>query len=248
MRVQPTMLFRVGIFVGGSLAIVFLAVSMLGRERSLFVNNYDLKVLFQDVSGLRKGAFVQLGGLNVGYVNAVGLSKDEGEKMMEVGLQLNQKYQGEIREDSVFSIQTQGLLGDKYVYITVGSSSANPLAEGTVVRGKEKSSWLSLAVEGSETLVEVRKAAETLRGALETIHLNPENKEKVNQMLGHLEGSSRHLETLMAGLEKGEGTLGALLKDPSLYHDVRSLLGHANRNKLLKNWIQSAVEKAEEQK
>jgi len=47
-------------------------------------------------------------------------------------------------------------------------------------------------------------------------------------------------------LKSGEGTLGALINDPSLYEDLKSLIGGANRNRVLKYFIQKSVESARE--
>ena len=242
MRNKRSTLIGVGVFVGLGFAVIFLVVSMLGRERNFFTSHYTVNVHFEDVRGLRKGAFVQLAGINIGYVDQLRFSKSETHKDIEVVLILNESYKNEIRQDSEFKIETQGLLGDKYIYVTLGSESLPVLPENAVIVGKEAASFLQMAQEGSDTLKEVKLAAKSLNDTLSHFSLNTDSKKKLDEILSNLQGGSQHLSSVLAGIDRGEGTLGALVKDPSLYQDVRSLLGHANRNTVLKTWIRSAVQ------
>ncbi len=53
---------------------------------------------------------------------------------------------------------------------------------------------------------------------------------KLEKSLGHLDGSLTHLEAVLKKVDKGEGTLGALINDPTLYEDMKLLLGGAKRS------------------
>jgi ABC-type transporter Mla subunit MlaD len=77
--------------------------------------------------------------------------------------------------------------------------------------------------------------------------ISSENKEKLNSMITNLEATSAELETLSAGLNEtnltlnevltkinnGEGTLGKMVNDPSLYNNIDSL--SVNINQLIKS-------------
>jgi hypothetical protein len=56
----------------------------------------------------------------------------------------------------------------------------------------------------------------------------------------------KNLNQIVAKVNNGTGTLGALVNDPALYYDVRALLGGANRNQLVRNVVRRAVREADE--
>lgn len=68
----------------------------------------------------------------------------------------------------------------------------------------------------------------------------------VQLALAELSSAGASLNRLLAGLEEGEGTLGLLLKDPSVFEDLKRLLGGAQRSTLVRSMIRMAVEQGAE--
>lgn len=245
MQIKRATLIDVGLFVVVGLGLALAALFFIGRERSFFERRYTLYSQFEDVSGLRMGALVQLAGLNVGYVQGVRFPQDKGSDKLEVVLKISRDYKERIRKDSKASIQTQGLLGDKYILITTGHPNVPPLEDGEFLLTEEGAGIQALASSGSKTLKEVQEAAKKFREALEKLPLEGKDKESMRKTMKNVEGSSEDLQVILSRVRKGEGTVGALLMDPALYHDLRALMGHANRNKLLKNLIRATIAEQE---
>ncbi len=114
---------RVEVMVGIFLVIGLLAFGWLTLrlgEVSVFTRGklYTLDAAFNNVSGLKKGAEVQISGVSVGFVRDISLDKDN---MALVQMQLNQGVQ--VPVDSMASIKTQGIIGDKYIQITLGGDT-----------------------------------------------------------------------------------------------------------------------------
>jgi len=65
-------------------------------------------------------------------------------------------------------------------------------------------------------------------------------------VLHEVMAASERLNRILAKLEQGEGTLGLLLNDPSVFDDLRVLLGGAERSRLLRTMIRMAVERGGE--
>jgi phospholipid/cholesterol/gamma-HCH transport system substrate-binding protein len=61
-----------------------------------------------------------------------------------------------------------------------------------------------------------------------------------------LKGAVRNLNGILEKINNGTGTLGALVNDPGLYYDARSLMGGANRNRIIRNLVRQTVRTAEE--
>ncbi len=114
---------RVEVMVGIFLVIGLLAFGWLTLrlgEVSVFTRGklYTLDAAFNNVSGLKKGAEVQISGVSVGSVRSIRLDEDN---MALVQMQLNQGVQ--LPVDSMASIKTQGIIGDKYIQITLGGDT-----------------------------------------------------------------------------------------------------------------------------
>ncbi len=106
----------VGLFVLlGFSAFVYLALQ-LGEVPFLVADKtYDLKAEFNNVSGVKKGASVQVAGVIVGSVVSVDLGKDG---FAVLTLRVNKNVQ--IPLDSIASVKSQGIIGDKYIQLTLG--------------------------------------------------------------------------------------------------------------------------------
>ena len=242
MRVKQKTLIEVGIFVALGLGIALVSVFFIGQGRSFFSRTYTIIASFNEVSGLRKGAVVQLSGLNVGYVDGVRLPQNKEGKNLDVVLKIMERYKEYIRRDSLATMQTQGLLGDKFILVTRGSPSQPALANGESI---ETQGGADLTGKGKEMLSAMTDAAKKFRETMDKLSLDETDKEAVKKILSNMEGASGDLKSILNRVNQGEGTIGALLKDPALYNDMRALMGRANRSKLLKNLIRSTISEEE---
>ena len=64
-------------------------------------------------------------------------------------------------------------------------------------------------------------------------------------LIDNLTAASADIRTMMTEIGEGKGTLGALIKDPSVYEDVKGFLGGAKRNKVLKSYVRDTIRKNE---
>ncbi len=111
---------RVEIVVGLFLVIGFLAFGWLAvqlGEVSLFSDSrtYTVYADFNNISGVKPGAEVQIAGVTIGSVKGLSLNEDEQAR---AALQLDKKIQ--IPVDSIASVKSQGIIGDKLIQITLG--------------------------------------------------------------------------------------------------------------------------------
>jgi phospholipid/cholesterol/gamma-HCH transport system substrate-binding protein len=107
----------IGLFmIAGFLAFGYLSLQM--GEFSIFEveKNYQLEAEFDNVSGLKVGADIEIAGVDVGKVSGISLGADG---LAKVTMLINKKVK--ITQDAIASIRTQGLIGDKYVKIIQGA-------------------------------------------------------------------------------------------------------------------------------
>jgi phospholipid/cholesterol/gamma-HCH transport system substrate-binding protein len=124
--------FRVGLFVLATLAILAAAVFLIGGKEFRFTSTYHLKTNFKNVAGLDEGAPVRIGGISKGTVEHIELPKRSDGQVL-VDMRLDSKTKDVLKKDSVASIKTEGLLGNKYVEISFGFPSAERLKDGDTI-------------------------------------------------------------------------------------------------------------------
>ena len=106
----------VGIFVLiGILALGWLSVR-LGRVEFLGGSGYQLTVDFPSVGGLKAGSAVEIAGVEIGRVEAITLADYQARVRIRI------RSDVKLQEDSIASIKTKGLIGEKYVRINPGGS------------------------------------------------------------------------------------------------------------------------------
>lgn len=108
----------VGIFMFiGILCVAYLTIH-LGKLDWVGSDHYQVRALFQSVSGLKVGANVEMAGVQIGRIEAISLNQER--KIAEVTMEINNDIQ--LEEDVIASIKTAGLIGDKYIMISPGGS------------------------------------------------------------------------------------------------------------------------------
>jgi phospholipid/cholesterol/gamma-HCH transport system substrate-binding protein len=140
MYASRTTQFIVGLFgLVGIVALAVLAVK-LGRIPLFAPPTYTLYAMFDNVSGLKVNDAVQIAGVKVGKVVAITLSqKDERAR---VTLQITQGVA--VDDDAVASIKTNGIIGDKYISLSIGGGEE--LKDGGLVKKTESSFVLEDAI------------------------------------------------------------------------------------------------------
>lgn len=265
MRRKLDIEIKAGIFLFLSLLVVMLTILFMGGTKSLFEKQYKLYMDISDAGGLAKGAFVRSGGLKIGRVGDITFS--ENYENVRVTILVDKSYQNRVREDSVVRFQTQGVLGDKFLEITGGSADKAVLNDGAVIAseaGKDLNAMLSDGSNAVQLLKENLANLKVLTAALakgnhmENImkdlgETSTNMKEITKQMkssnaMGELGQTMKNLRVVSERVKNGEGTVGALFSDATLYEDLKNLIGGANRNNVLKFFVRQAVKSSDDAK
>ena len=107
----------VGLFVLiGIIALSYISIK-LGKMEWVGGGGYQVTAVFPGVAGLKVGALVEIAGVEVGRVKSINLDEDYQARVL-----LDIDWGVELQEDSIASIKTKGLLGEKYVEIVPGGA------------------------------------------------------------------------------------------------------------------------------
>lgn len=184
---------KVGLFVLAGILFSALVIFLIGDERRLFASSAEFKAKFTDVQGLKSGAPVRMGGIDIGHVKSVGYSKDPDDQTIYVVLDIVKSESGRIRTDSKVSVVNKGLLGDKMVEITKGK------AETMVAVGGEIP-----ADESEDVIVKATNMANKAGDVMDDIRaLSASLNDK--QLHKDLQGSVSALNTMLRQVTEGEG-------------------------------------------
>jgi phospholipid/cholesterol/gamma-HCH transport system substrate-binding protein len=201
--------FRVGLFVLVAVLAFLGMIYALGARARLFEPRYTIYAEFTEVGGLAEGATVRLAGVQIGRVSGVSLPSQPGGKV-RVELNIARRFADRIRGDSMARIDTQGLLGDKIIEITVGTGGASPLQAGATIASRDPADIAGVISSGAETVKNVAVVAESFRQAADSF-----NQAKIVEDLAAASSSARkateQFARIGAEVEKGRGWAHALI-------------------------------------
>jgi phospholipid/cholesterol/gamma-HCH transport system substrate-binding protein len=146
---------RLGAFIIATLAILVLGIFVIGGKQYLFSSTYQLKAQFDNVVGLDAGGDVRVGGVHSGTVHSIVLPHHPGEKVTVI-MDLAKSTHEIIKQDSVATIETEGLLGNQFLAISFGSAGKGDVRDGDMLASLpplEMSTFWIAASKPSTTLL-----------------------------------------------------------------------------------------------
>jgi phospholipid/cholesterol/gamma-HCH transport system substrate-binding protein len=200
---------RVGTFILVALAAFLGMIYALGAKSRLFEAKYTIHAEFTEVGGLSEGATVRLAGVQIGRVSEVNLPGEPGGKV-RVDLAIAERFADRVRKDSIARIETQGLLGDKIVEITVGSAAAPATQPGDTIASRDPADIGQVVSQGAQTVKDVAAVAATLRETAEGLQ-----QSRLLEDAGVTMANARKLTDQIARIvdqvERGKGWANALI-------------------------------------
>lgn len=257
---------RVGIFLSVGLALILGSIFMLGADKAFFRNYTTLHAHFEQVQGLAEGSVVSFSGITVGNIKKIQILPERN--LIDIVMQIDDEFMPRVTEGSLVEIRTQGALGDKYIFIIPGDPKARPLVENSVIEIAKATDIIGILSErGSEAekifdiINEMHRFTKTLNAENRTdrILANLANASaKLDKTAtatqkfaegfsdGKLKNTMDRLESVMTKLDRGQGTLGALINDPTVHDQIKSMLGGTPRKNYMKSLMRTSIEKNEE--
>ena len=130
-----TRAFRLGIFIVATLLVLAVGIFLIGDKQFLFSRTYRLVTTFPTVAGLGNGAPVRVGGINKGVVKEI-LLPSQSDGKINVLMDMESSTRQVLKKDSIAAIETEGLLGSKYIEISFGSAGAEPLKDRDTIESR----------------------------------------------------------------------------------------------------------------
>ena len=194
---------RLGAFIFITLAVLAVGIFIIGSRQYLFTSTYRLKAQFVNVVGLGDGAGVRVGGVQRGSVHSIELPHRPGGKITVV-MDLDSRTHEIIKQDSVASIETEGMLGNEYMAISFGTAGAANVRNDDTIASQTPVAMSDL-IKKSEDLLD------SSQQAIKNVTLTTAN-----------------LSSISSKIDEGQGTIGALINDKTAYLALDQSLGGIN--------------------
>lgn len=122
---------KLGLFVTLGILLLIGAVYYMGKQQNLFGSTFRLTGIFSNVSGLQVGNNVRFSGINVGTVENIEIISDSS---VRVDLIIDEKVREFIKKDAKAVIGSEGLMGNRIVNITGGSSGLKQVQHNDIIQ------------------------------------------------------------------------------------------------------------------
>src|SRR5881392_2508744 len=210
---------KIGLLVAIALAILMVTVFSLNQEQPFWERKAQYEVHFSRTGGLQTGAPVSLSGVTIGTVVEMRFPPDPAASYIQVLINVKGDLAPRIREDTVASIRTIGLLGDRYIELSAGAPESPPVPRGGLIASIDPIDIEATAASLEKILQRIDRG-EGLLGQLTS------DTKEARELLTHVRRSARSLDALTTRLNRGNGALPRLMEDEAYAHRV---LGNLDR-------------------
>ena len=225
----------IGAFVLGGLLLFGGGLFLIGDRRLLFVEQFEINSTFRRVTGLQIGTMVRVAGLAAGEVMEITLPTGPSDSF-HVRMRLREDVRHLVRADSTCTVQTDGIVGNAFIQVSVGTDASPPVTPGDTIAGIDPVEFADLIQEGRDTFRTVAQevidlkedVSEAVTALTETVETTNGVIANVGQDVGTLTATSASLvedvqgtvagaRALVNDVRQGRGTIGQLLTDRALY-------------------------------
>jgi phospholipid/cholesterol/gamma-HCH transport system substrate-binding protein len=125
---------RLGLFIAGGLALFIITIFIIGKQKNMFDPVFKLTATFYNISGLQIGNNIRFAGINVGTVDKISIINDS---TVRVDMLVKKSVKQFIKSDCIVAIGSEGIIGDRLLIITQGSSDSPLAKEGQKLESTE---------------------------------------------------------------------------------------------------------------
>lgn len=229
---------KLGAFVTVGIALFIVAIYLIGNEKNMFGDTFELNALFGNVNGLQSGNNVRFSGINVGTVEEVIITNDS---TIEVRMIIESDVRKYIKKDAIASIGSDGLMGNMLVNISPGNGNRPPVENNDYILSYSRIktddilNTLSMTNENAALLVsDLLKITQNInegKGTFGALLVDTVLTEALRQTILQLNNAAYNTEQISDNLIKtteklneDEGLLGALIGDRGLIKKLDTIM------------------------
>lgn len=203
---------RLGIFVVLAVFAAILVIEMLGGIESLRPGKH-ISALFDTVQELKVGDTVKMAGVDIGRVETIAFDHNKVRVTMKL------RPEADVKTDSVALIKYTGLMGQNFVSVNFGSPDAPKAVDGSVIASEEQPDLSAIMAKLDKAATGIENFGNSFSGDKIDNILGPLT-DFFKQNKGHISGVISNVENVTAQIKSGEGTVGKLIYQDTLYNSA----------------------------
>ena len=229
---------RLGSFIIGGMTLFVLAIFFIGKQRNLFDPVFSLTTTFYNVSGLQVGNNIRFSGINVGTVDHIRIINDS---TVMVDMLIKESARQFIKMDSEVSIGSEGIIGDRMLNISQGSTDNKVVEPGRELASTEPIDTDAIIESLQITAINAEVISLELSDIISNINSG-------KGTLGRLIQDSTIAENLSQTMDNLESSSKGLDENMEAAKDNILLRGYFNRKKREERKRQESIERELENK
>jgi len=211
-----------GIFVFTGLLLFTAGLFLIGNQHNAFSRHLDFYAEIIDINGIVPGSPVRLSGFNAGQVTAIALPAQPAGRF-RIRMQIDSKLRELIRENSLVTVETDGIVGAKFLQIHEGSNGSRQALPGSTLPSTEPFEISAMEHQIAGILDNANATMGDLRGRLDGAI------DSIHSTVNHADGMVANANGIVTGVRQGKGTVGMLLTDPQTQIEVRQTVASAQQ-------------------
>ncbi len=247
-----------GAFVVFLTFVTAISLFLISKENKLFSQKSSIVTYVSNAQSIRTGSAVHFKGIKIGSISSIDIQSLD---KIKITLEVEHEFLKWIKIDSYIDFRTQGVLGDKYLEILGGKEESVSIQSGEMLLANENSQFDKFLNKGEDILTVANRVLlkiDSIMGPVDNSRISNilDNLEsasrtfssidgrKLNSTIDGLNQSSTSLGRVMTRIEKGPGSAHSLIYDPTVHEDLKSLLGGAQRSRVLQYFIRETIKDA----
>jgi phospholipid/cholesterol/gamma-HCH transport system substrate-binding protein len=218
----------VGAFVIAGVLLFTIGLFMIGDRQMAFARKFTIYTEFSKITGLQPGSTVRVSGAKAGAIKQILVPGKPSDKF-RVQLEIAEELHPLVRTDSVATIETEGLVGGRYLGIGTGSDAASAAPPRSTIPSKEPFEIADLMTQMRDSITKVNATidemkadvqravvsiADTVDTANELVAAVSDDVKKMASDGARISGDAAQIADSIRG---GKGTIGKLVNDDELY-------------------------------
>ncbi|KAA3661301.1 MAG: MCE family protein [Calditrichaeota bacterium] len=217
---------RVGIFIFAGMAFMLFIILVVGTNTRQFTSKYTLHTFVPNVISLNPGAYITIAGIKAGTIGDFEYTTRDGQFGVHISLFVEHKFKKWVTTSSRATIKTLGILGDKYVEISLGRENEPPLEDNGYIPANPPFDFEALLPEAEKAAHTIPRVLSSLESLLNKLQTGPGTFAAVlndSATSQNFSSSVANLSRLTQSLNNTDGSFGQFVHKPDLYNNLESL-------------------------
>jgi phospholipid/cholesterol/gamma-HCH transport system substrate-binding protein len=212
----------VGVFITAAILLFGAALFLIGNQHKAFRRHVVFYTSFQNVDGIPKGSTVRVDGMDAGELEAVQIPSSPSQKF-RLKMNVEERLRGLIREDSFVTVETEGLVGDKFLLIHGGTDRASEAAPESTLPSKEPFDIGKLLEQAQGIMNQAGTTINDLQSTMKDV------SGRLDTTLDTATNTIRNVNGVVLDVRTGKGAAGLLLEDPATAADVKQSIANVRQ-------------------